>query len=186
MTTAREFAILPPRKSSEVFLALIFGVPALAVLLAVAVQSGVPLLAWVAVDAGVFAYLLAGFGLGRALRRMRACIDDRVLELRAPLQRLRVAVGMLDLAQARIVDLNREPSLRPRLKSGGVDLPGVAAGHFRGRPFSQRLFCLLTRRERVLLLPERSGRRLLLSLERPQALLDALRGDGMADTRARR
>ena len=38
-----------------------------------------------------------------------------------------------------------------------------------------KAFLLVTQRTKVLVLPERSGRRLLLSLERPQALLDALR-----------
>ena len=38
-----------------------------------------------------------------------------------------------------------------------------------------KAFCLLTQRQRVLWLPLRGGKeQLLLSLERPQALLDAL------------
>jgi hypothetical protein len=175
MTAAgTEFAIVPPRKASEVCFALLLVVPGIAVLVALALDADVPLLAWLAVDAALLGSLAFGFGLLRGLRRMRVCLREGVLELRAPLLRERVPAQDLDLAQARLVDLNQERALRPRLKSRGVRLPGVAAGHFRGRPFAQRLLCLLTRRERVLLLPERNGRRLLLSLERPQALLDAL------------
>ena len=36
------------------------------------------------------------------------------------------------------------------------------------------MFALLTDRDRVLALPERDGRLLLLSLDNPQSLLDAL------------
>ena len=43
---------------------------------------------------------------------------------------------------------------------------------------------MVTDRTKVLALPQRSGRMLLLSLERPQALLDALQA--MAEPRARR
>ena len=38
-----------------------------------------------------------------------------------------------------------------------------------------KAFCLLTRQQRVLILPQRDGASLLLSPEHPQALLDALR-----------
>jgi hypothetical protein len=43
---------------------------------------------------------------------------------------------------------------------------------------------LLTDKTKVLVLPQRSGRMLLMSLERPQALLDALHT--IAETKARR
>jgi hypothetical protein len=184
--TGTEFAVVPPRKASEVFFALLLVVPAIAVYVALALEAGVPLLAWVVIDATLLGSFVCGYGLLRALRRMRVRVCNGVLELRAPMIRERVDVGAIDLESARIVDLNQERSLRPGLKSRGVSLPGVSAGHFRGRPFAQRLFCLLTRRERVLLLRERGGRRLLLSLERPQALLDALRGHGMTAGGARR
>jgi hypothetical protein len=61
---------------------------------------------------------------------------------------------------------------------------GFAAGHFRLREKFGKAFCLLTDRQRVLWLPLRDGKtQLLLSLERPQALLDALRAQlhGRAD-----
>ena len=65
------------------------------------------------------------------------------------------------------------PTLRPLLNTFGTAMPGYSAGHFRLRDRS-RGFLLLTDRRKVLALPERGGRTLLLSLERPQALLDAL------------
>ena len=58
-----------------------------------------------------------------------------------------------------------------------MSLPGYQAGHFRLRAKLGKAFCLVTDTRRVLWLPMRDGKQqLLLSLERPQALLDALRG----------
>lgn len=101
-------------------------------------------------------------------------LEGSTLRVRASLHRLAVEVATLDLDAARIVDLAAEPALKPMLKTFGTSMPGYQAGHFRLRDRG-RAFLLVTERTKVLLLPERSGRRLLLSLERPQALLDALR-----------
>ena len=58
----------------------------------------------------------------------------------------------------------------------GIGLPGAAIGHFRGSPWRRKLFCALTDRDRVLVLPERGNdRAMLLSVENPQALLERLR-----------
>ena len=55
---------------------------------------------------------------------------------------------------------------RPRIVFGAV---------WKMRRESDRFFCALTSRQRELVLPERGGERfLLLSLERPQVLLEAL------------
>ena len=101
-------------------------------------------------------------------------LDGTTLRVRAGLHRLAVEVATLDLDAARIVDLAGEPALKPMLKTFGTSMPGYQAGHFRLRDRG-KAFLLVTERRKVLVLPERSGRRLLLSLERPQALLDALR-----------
>lgn len=101
-------------------------------------------------------------------------LDGTTLRIHAGLHRLAVEVATLDLDAARIVDLAGEPALKPMLKTFGTSMPGYQAGHFRLRDRG-KAFLLVTARTKVLLLPERSGRRLLLSLERPQALLDALR-----------
>ena len=96
--------------------------------------------------------------------------------MRAALFRQRVAVAQLDLDRARIVDLAERTELRPVVKTGGLSLPGFHAGRFRLREKFARAFCLLTDRRRVLWLPLRDGKdQLLISLEHPQALLDALK-----------
>lgn len=109
-----------------------------------------------------------------ALRRRRVELEDGVLRVVAGLNTARVPAAAIDLDRARIVSLDEHEALRPGIKTFGTALPGYRAGHFR-RFDGARSFVLLTTQDRVLLLPERSGRRLLLSLEQPQALLDALR-----------
>ena len=106
--------------------------------------------------------------------RNRVALDGATLRIRAGLHRHAVEVAALDVDAARIVDLAGEPALKPMLKTFGTAMPGYQAGHFRLRDRG-RAFLLVTARTKVLVLSERSGRRLLLSLERPQALLDALR-----------
>lgn len=111
-----------------------------------------------------------------ALRRRSVELRDGVLEVRAALFRHRVAATALDLERARIVDLAERTELRPLLRTRGMSVPGFHAGRFRLRNRLGKGFCLLTDRRRVLWLPGRSGGvTLLLSLQQPQALLDALR-----------
>lgn len=118
----------------------------------------------------VFAMLLA------AMKRRAVELHDGVLEVRAALFRQRVAVAQLDLERARVVDLAERTELRPVVKTGGMSLPGFHAGRFRLREKFGKAFCLLTDRHRVLWLPLRDGKdQLLLSLEQPQAVLDALK-----------
>ena len=108
-----------------------------------------------------------------SLRRMRVTLDGDLLRIEAGLNSASIALDALDATSARIVDLDREPGLRPLLKTFGTSMPGFHAGHFRLRDRS-RGFLLLTSRRKVLVLRERDGRTILLSLVRPQALLDAL------------
>jgi len=108
-----------------------------------------------------------------SLRRRDVVIDDNRLQVRAGINSLSIPLDALDIASARIVDLDREPGLRPIFKTFGTSMPGFHAGHFRLRDRS-RGFLLLTDRRKVLVLRERDGRNLLLSLSRPQSLIDTL------------
>jgi hypothetical protein len=132
--------------------------------------------AWLALPILLLAVLL----LAMVIRRRRVWLEGGTLRIQAGMHSLRAPVTGLDLAQARIVDLREHRALRPLFRSFGTSLPGYHAGHFRLRDRG-RAFALLTGQERVLVLPERSGRRLLLSLEQPQALLDALQARDVRD-----
>lgn len=119
--------------------------------------------------------LLAAVALVLAsVRRRRVLLRDGELVVHAGLHSCRVPLDALDLEHARVVDLDEHTALRPALKTFGTAVPGYRAGHFRLRDRG-RAFVLLTRSTRAVVVPERTGRRLLLGVARPQALLDALR-----------
>lgn len=108
-----------------------------------------------------------------SLRRRRISIIGDTLVIAAGLNTRRIATGDIDLATARVVDLRERTEWKPSIRLFGTSVPGLSMGHFRLRDRS-RAFVLLTDSSRVLVLNERSGHRLLLSLAKPQALLDAL------------
>ncbi|MBA0446083.1 PH domain-containing protein [Stenotrophomonas maltophilia] len=120
----------------------------------------------------VIAVLAAGLGAAFFRRRVELAAD--VLDVRSTMYRRRVPVAQLRLDQAEVVDLQRDRRFGIRFKTNGYAMPGFYSGHFRllggGKGFA-----LVTDRRRVLALPVNDGSTLLLSLDRPQALLDALR-----------
>ena len=165
-----EFAVAPPGKSLAVFLVVLGLLP---VLFAAFIALGDPgaargaLLAWPVL-------LVVALALFVSTRRRAVAIEAGMLVIRAAVYTQRVPLAAIDRAGARIVNLAERVDLKPRLKTNGFALPGFSAGHFRAGLRGPRLFVLLTDRDRVLALPESDGRVLLLSLQRPQALLDAL------------
>lgn len=122
-------------------------------------------------------FILVALFVTVVMRRRAVLLDGETLVVHATLHTRKVAVADLDLDAARVVNLADHPDLRPVWRMWGFGLPGYQAGLFFLRKHG-RVFCLVTGRERVLVLPERGGRLMLLSLERPQALLDALRATG--------
>lgn len=171
MRSPTVFAVPPPPAYAWLLLILLGGVIPVGLLIgmhAVKMPMNGEGLAWVAV-------LTALAGLLLSMRRRVVLLQDGVLEVRAAFYRKRVAVTELDVERARIVDIAERTELRPAVKTNGISMPGYHAGHFRIYRRLEKAFCLLTDRRRVLWIPLREGGQLLLSLERPQALLDALR-----------
>ena len=120
-----------------------------------------------------------------AMKRRSVALVGHVLDVRAALFRERTPIADIDLERARLVDLAERMDLRPAVKTMGMSLPGFHAGRFRLRGKLAKAFCLVTDRRRVLWLPLHNGKdQLLLSVERPQDLLDALRAT--MDAHARR
>lgn len=179
----RSFAVLRPGKATWVTLLVAGGILPLIILALVLVSSDGRVLATLRlphlIGGGA---LLVGFGLvWLALRRLRVDIVDGVLWVRAAFYTRKVPLQNLDRAKARILDLERGSEWLPRVRTNGIDLPGVHIGHYRGHPFKRKQFCLLTSKRRVLLLPEQDGEHfLLLSLQRPQALVEALNQTGLS------
>ncbi len=179
----RSFAVVPPGKATWVTLLVAGAMLPLTILALVLVSSDGRLLASLRLPhlIGVGVILVAIGLVWLALRRLHVDIVDRMLVVRGAIYTRKVSLQNLDGATARILDLERGSEWRPRIRMNGFDLPGVHIGHYRGRPFKRKLFCLLTSKRRVLLLPERDGEHfLLLSLQRPQALVEALDQTGLS------
>lgn len=175
----REFAVSPPGKAAWLFiLGLAAGLPLFVLLLITALEgtrtAGLPILMALPIVGLVAGILVLG------MRRRGVHLNDERLEVKAAFYTQRIPLAELDAANAKVFNLAKSGSFRkpgphwPLLKTNGFSAPGFLAGHFRSRG-SDKHFVLLTQREKVLAIPERSGRCLLLSLERPQALLEALR-----------
>jgi hypothetical protein len=117
---------------------------------------------------------LVGVLIGLDIRtRVVELQDGRLRVRRWPIPRS-FDVAAIDLAGARIVDLDREHSLRPMLNIVGSRMPGFRSGWFVLRD-RRRAYVLTRSGNRAALLPLRDGRLLMLGVERPDALLEALR-----------
>ena len=86
----------------------------------------------------------------------------------------KVPIADLALDKARILNLDEHTEFKPMLRLFGFSFPGFTVGLCMLRNRS-RAFCLLTARPQALLLPQRNGKLVLVSPDKPQALLDALR-----------
>lgn len=171
---SRRFAVIAPGKAAWVTL-LLLAVVLLGVALTKEINATAQVSSWLPTLPGALMVGLTFAVVALALRRLSVVIEDDTLVLRATFYTQRVPLAELDLDNARIGPLDRGSADWPRLRLNGYCLPGAAIGYFRGRPFKRKLFCILTDRNRVLHLPRRDGgRTLLLSLEYPQRLLDAL------------
>lgn len=169
MTSAREFAITRPdlRFPGAIFIAVVLTLIA-ALALGWHQLVGSPAL-WLVIAAALVAPVL----ILVAVFRRKVVLDGETLKVVAGLNQASVPTSALLVNEARIVDLGTSTQYRLGMKSFGTSMPGYHAGHFR-QIGGKKVFALVTDKHRVLVLPERSGRLLMLSLEKPQALLDAL------------
>jgi hypothetical protein len=85
-----------------------------------------------------------------------------------------IDIELLQLDNAAIVDLGSSNNYAPRRRTFGTAVPGYASGWFRLRNGDKAL-AYLTSRESVTYIPTTLGYSLLLSVDRPDQLLDALR-----------
>ncbi len=123
----------------------------------------------------VFGTALLPAGMLSMLAHRTISIQGDTLEVAGALIFSRtLPVAELVLDKVRVLNLDEHTEFKPMLQLGGFALPGFSAGHhlLRNR---NRAFCLLTARRNVLLLPQRDGKFILVSPEKPQALLEALR-----------
>ena len=169
MSVPREFAVTPPdlRLPGLVFAAVFLACAGTLAFGWRGMQGSHAL--WIVVLATIVTPVLVLV----ALFRRKVVLDGAALRIVAGLNRTRVPVSALLPAEARVVDLDTHPEYRLGIKTFGSSMPGYHAGHFRQRG-GRKIFALVTDKHRVLALPERDGRLQLLSLDKPQALIDAL------------
>ena len=170
----KEFVVADPPHDPRWLIAILAGTSMLGGLLPIA--FGVHRLAlqlpYLASSAAIFLVLF--FVIGWLAKRRAVAFDGSVLDVLATFYRRRIPVQEIDLDKARVIDLGEHTAWRPLWKTNGFTMPGFSSGWFRSRGWT-RMFCLVTDRQRVLLLPVRAGGVLLLSLKRPTELLDAMR-----------
>lgn len=167
-SSMRDFPLAPLQQKSWLTLVAIVAITVALALLVL--RHGLPLAVRWFLPASVTALML---GVALALRRRRITLEGRELVVAAAFFTRRVNIDALDLASARSVDLAEHTEFAPMIKLGGYDLPGFRAGSYLLRNRA-RAFCLLTTYGRVAVLPRRDGKFLVLSPEKPQALLSAL------------
>jgi hypothetical protein len=174
----RTFVVTPPPAHAWGIMAALLLLPAVVVVVVWFNEGGKPPPeAAIGTLSALLVIALAGIACAISLKRRRVRLDGQVLEVVAGMFSNRTPVEHIDLGRARVVDLAERTELRPAIKTLGMSLPGYHAGNFRLRAKLGKAFCLVTDTRRVLWLPLRDGKQqLLLSLEHPQALLDALRG----------
>ncbi|MGE0460389.1 MAG: PH domain-containing protein [Vicinamibacterales bacterium] len=88
-----------------------------------------------------------------------------------------IPVESLRAADARRVDLGREPGLRPRWRTMGTGLPGYQAGWFR-LANGEKALLYLTDRSKAVHIPTTLGYSLLVSPDNPERFLSALAATG--------
>lgn len=125
---------------------------------------------------GIFLLLLIVlFGyIAYSGRNARFEVSDEGLRIRGTLYGRTIPLHALVVDEARVVDLTEEPALRPMVRTNGVGLSGYNAGWFRMQN-GDRALLFVTERDRTVHLPTREGYDVLLSAERPDAFVDALR-----------
>jgi len=172
---ARDFQITPPGKLATLMPGLV-GAACLLVLVAVLAVAKAPpeqwLHAWPVLPAALVLPLVGWYMGHRSVR-----LGDEGLRIRTFPWPRTLPIASIDLAQAQIVDLEKRPELWPAIKLAGSRVPGYRAGRFRLRD-GRWASVLITDPHRVLMLPLRDGGLVMLSVQRAEALLEAMRRRG--------
>ena len=173
----RRFELPPPGLFPRLVPFLVGGLTPLVLAAVVATTSPPGRVPWLELLPSLLAMPVVGLLIAVNLQgRVVEIIGDRLRVRRWPLPRY-FRLDSLDLAAARVTDFEREPALRPAIKLIGARMPGLRSGWFMLR--DRRSAYLLTGSgTRVLVVPMHDKRLLVLGVERPEALLAALRDGG--------
>jgi hypothetical protein len=169
----RDFPVVPPGAFTLLFPAVVC-VSCLGLLAGVLVFAHAGQQDWLRASPAFAVVLLALPLAAWRISRRSVRLDERGLDVhRLPWSRV-IPVAELELDRAEVIDLSQHRELRPTLKLIGSRMPGYRSGYFRLRN-GARASLAITDPRRVLVLPRRNGNYVMLSLENPGALLEALR-----------
>jgi hypothetical protein len=170
--SSQEFDVPPPGKFTLVFLLVIGVLMPLITLATVTLTAHDSRVVFLTAPMALLFPLIAGT-IGWSIFRRKIRLVDKNL-LTGIFGWRKVPMSQLDLVNATVVDLNQHRQLQPTTKLAGTGMPGYRSGWFRLR--DRRIaYLVLTDWHRVLVIPRRDGKVLLLSPQRPDALLEALR-----------
>ncbi|HYO15488.1 MAG TPA: PH domain-containing protein [Thermoanaerobaculia bacterium] len=133
---------------------------------------------WVLAAVGLLLVgLTALFGYtAYASRNTRFTVSVEGLRIQGDLYGRTIPLSELRTGEARALDLEREPQLRPRWRTNGVGLPGYLSGWFR-LDNREKALLFVTDRKKVVYIPTTRGYAVLLSVAEPERFLSALRAD---------
>lgn|SRR5262249_39144045 len=107
-------------------------------------------------------------------RNVRFQISRQGLRIQGDIYGRMVPAGSLISVESKQIDLRKDTSYRPRLRTNGIGLPGYQSGWFRLHN-GEKALLFLTDASRVVYIPTRNGYSLLLSVDNPELFVQAIR-----------
>ncbi|MGD8413093.1 MAG: PH domain-containing protein [Candidatus Latescibacterota bacterium] len=133
---------------------------------------------------GVSALLLAMVGLFAWLawssRHTQFEVSGEGLRISNTMYGRTIPLAALSVDGARVLNLDRDLQYRAKWRSNGAGLPGYQAGWFKLRN-SEKSLLFVTDKSRVVYVPTRKGYSVLLSVNKPEQFVDALRAAARTD-----
>ena len=119
--------------------------------------------------------LLGLFGyITHSSRNVQFQVSYEGLRIRGDIYGRMVPAVSLISAESKQVDLRKDTSYRPTLRTNGIGLPGYRSGWFRLRN-GEKALLFLTDASRVVYIPTRNGYSLLLSVANPELFMQSIR-----------
>jgi hypothetical protein len=115
--------------------------------------------------------------VGLSIRGSRSAtfeVSSTGLNLRGDLYGRTLPAARIRGGAARVLDLDRDRSLRPRSRMMGTAIPGYRSGWYR-LANGEKALLYVTDPRQVVYVPTRAGYSLLLSVDRPQDFVERLR-----------
>jgi hypothetical protein len=106
-------------------------------------------------------------------RNSRVEIENDRIKLIGDFWGREIPFKLLNVTDARILDLARNVEYSPKRRTLGTGMPGYASGWFRLRS-GEKALVYLTRRHDVVYVPTSDGYSLLLSVEEPERFIGTL------------